>query len=127
MNRTEEFLKLRPQIKRIKQDLDTLEIEQFQNDTLRPILKVQHDLLLALFHTSLTKHKTPFDELSTEKKEEKLNELFQKNLSFKNQSLGAILGLLTAEEFTTYQNDASAYNRRIITMLKQRIMSTYLF
>ncbi len=125
MNRSEELLKLRPKIKRIKHDLNTLSVEQFQNDTLRPILKIQHDLLLALFHTSLNKHKTQFDELTTEKKEEKLNELFQKNLSFKNQSLGAVLGLLTAEEFTAYQKDPSVYNRRIITMLKQRVMSTY--
>ena len=125
MNRSEELLKLRPKIKRIKLDLNTLSVEQFQNDTLRPILKIQHDLLLALFHTSLNKHKIQFDELTTEKKEEKLNELFQKNLNFKNQSLGAVLGLLTAEEFTAYQKDPSVYNRRIITMLKQRVMSTY--
>lgn len=125
MNRSEEILKLRPKIKRIKYDLNTLSVEKFQNDVLRPILKFQHDLLLTIFHTSITKYKLQFDQLTAEEQKSKLNQLFQKELSFKNQSLGTILGMLTTEEYTTYLTDASAYNRRIISMLKQRILSTY--
>lgn len=125
MNRTEELLKLRPKIKTIKKDLDTTEIEQFQNDTIRPILKFQHDILLTIFHDSLAKHKIQFNDLKLEEKEAKLDQLFQKNLSFKNQSIGAVIGMLTKEEFVHYSSDTSTYNRRIVTMLKQRIMSTY--
>jgi len=125
MNRTEELLKLRPKIKTIKQDLNTSEIEQFQNDTIRPILKFQHDILLAIFHSSLAKNKTQFNDLKLEEKEAKLDQLFQKNLSFKNQSIGAVIGMFTKEEHTIYSSDTSSYNRRIVTMLKQRIMSTY--
>ncbi len=125
MNRTEELLKLRPKIKTIKQDLNTSEIEQFQNDTIRPILKFQHDILLAVFHDSLAKNKIQFKDLKLEEKEAKLDQLFQKNLNFKNQSIGAVIGMFTKEEHTTYSSDTSSYNRRIVTMLKQRIMSTY--
>jgi predicted Zn-dependent peptidase len=125
MNRTEEILKLRPKIKTIKQDLNTSTIEQFQNDTLRPLLKFQHDILLAFFRACLDKNKVRIEELSKEEKEAKINQLFQKDLSFKNQSLGAIIGLLTVEEYIIYAEDISSYNRRIVTMLKQRIMSTY--
>ena len=125
MNRNEELLKLRPKIKTIKRDLKTSEIEQFQNDTIRPILKFQHDVLLAIFHASLSKNNIQFDNLKTEEKEIKLNQLFQKNLSFKNQCIGAIVGMFTAQEFIDYTNDTSAYSRRNITMLKQRIMSTF--
>ena len=125
MNRTEELLKLRPKIKTIKQDLKTTSEEQFQNDTLRPILKFQHEILLALFHACLLKNKSRFDDLSLEEKEAKINMLFQKDLSFKNQSLGAVIGMLSVSEYTVYTEHASAYNRRIITMLKQRIMSTF--
>jgi hypothetical protein len=125
MNRTEDLLKLRPKIKTIQQDLNTSETEQYQNDTLRPILKFQHDILLCLFHASLTKNKARFTELSLEEKEEKLNQIFQKDLSFKNQSIGAVIGMLTLDEYEVYISDMAAYNRRIVTMLKQRIMSTY--
>ena len=125
MTRTEELLKLRPNIKTIQQDLNTSSMEQFQNKTLRPILKFQHDILLVLFHACLAENKSAFTGLTTEEKEEKVNQLFQKNLRFKNQSIGAIVGMLTVEEYTIYAEDTSSLNRRIITMLKQRIMSTY--
>ena len=125
MNRTEELLNLRPKIKSIQQDLNTSDLEQFQNDKLRPILKQQHEILLALFQSSLSRDKVPFAELKAEEKRSKLNQIFQKDLSFKNQSVGVVIGMLTVDEYTVYTKDTSSHNRRIITMLKQRIMSTY--
>ena len=125
MNRTEELQKLRPKIKSIQQDLNTSDLEQFQNDKLRPILKQQHEILLALFQSSLSRDKVPFAELKAEEKRSKLNQIFQKDLSFKNQSVGVVIGMLTVDEYTVYTKDTSVHNRRIIAMLKQRIMSTY--
>ena len=125
MNRKEGLLKLRPKIKTIKRDLNTIGIEKFQNDTIRPILKFQHDILRAIFQDSLTKGKIQFDNLRLEEKEAKLDQLFQKNLSYKNQSIGVVIGMFTKEEYTTYSSNPSSYNRRIVTMLKQRIISTY--
>ncbi len=125
MNRTEELLNLRPKIKSIQQDLNTSHLEQFQNDKLRPILKLQHEIVLALFQSNLFRNKVLFAELKVEEKRSKLDQLFQKDLSFKNQSIGAVIGMLTLDEYTVYTKDTSAHNRRIITMLKQRIMSTY--
>ena len=125
MNRTEELQKLRPKIKSIQQDLNTSHLEQFQNDKLRPILKLQHEIVLALFQSNLFRNKVLFAELKVEEKRSKLDQLFQKNLSFKNQSIGAVIGMLTLDEYTVYTKDTPAHNRRIITMLKQRIMSTY--
>jgi len=125
MNRNEELLKLRPKIKSIQQDLNTSDLEQFQNVKLRPILKLQHEILLALFQSSWSRNKVPFAELKAEEKRTKLDQLFQKDLSFKNQSIGAVIGMLTVDEYTVYTKDTSAHNRRIITMLKQRILSTF--
>jgi len=125
MNRTEELQKLRPKIKSIQQDLNTSDLEQFQNDKLRPILKQQHEILLALFQSSSSRDKVPFAKLKAEEKRSKLNQIFQKALSFKNQSVGAVIGMLTVDEYTVYTKDTSSHNRRIITMLKQRIISTY--
>ena len=125
MNRTEELLNLRPKIKSIQQDLNTSHLEQFQNDKLRPILKLQHEIVLALFQSNLFRNKVLFAELKVEEKRSKLDQLFRKDLSFKNQSIGAVIGMLTLDEYTVYTKDTSVHNRRIIAMLKQRIMSTY--
>jgi hypothetical protein len=125
MNRTEELLNLRPKIKSIQQDLNTSHLEQFQNDKLRPILKLQHEIVLVLFQSNLFRNKVLFAELKVEEKRSKLDQLFRKDLSFKNQSIGAVIGMLTLDEYTVYTKDTPAHNRRIITMLKQRIMSTY--
>ena len=43
--------------------------ELFQNDVLRPILKLQNDLVLAVFLNYLAKNKMAFKNLTPEKKE----------------------------------------------------------
>ena len=44
--------KERPILENIVKD-DTLEIESFQNKTLRPIIKMQHEILIACFNNYL--------------------------------------------------------------------------
>ena len=51
--------KERPIIKNIVSD-KTLPFETFQNVTLRPIIKMQHDLILALFQSYVQKKKIVF-------------------------------------------------------------------
>ncbi|HBN03255.1 MAG TPA: glyoxalase [Bacteroidetes bacterium] len=125
MNRTEDLLKLRPKLRRIKNELNSTLVEKFQNSTLRPILKFQHDLLMLVFHTCLIKNKILFENLSESEKESTLTQLFQKELAFRNQSLGIIIGLFTLEEYSHFAQEPGAYTKRITAMLKQRILSTY--
>ena len=125
MNRTEDLLKLRPKLRRIKNELNSTLVEIFQNSTLRPILKFQHDLLMLVFHTCLIKNKILFENLSESEKESTLTQLFQKELAFRNQSLGIIIGLFTLEEYSHFAQEPGAYTKRITAMLKQRILSTY--
>jgi len=125
MNRTEDLLKLRPKLRRIKNELNSTLVEKFQNSTLRPILKFQHDLLMLVFHTCLIKNKILFENLSESEKESTLTQLFQKELAFRNQSLGIIIGLFTLEEYSHFAQEPGAYTKRITAMLKHRILSTY--
>jgi hypothetical protein len=125
MIRTKVILKLRPEINRINTELDSTVVEKFQNNTLRPILKIQHDLLILVFHSCLIKNKILFEKLSESEKESTLNQLFQKDLAFRNQSLGIIIGLFTLDEYHSYEENSGDYTKRITTMLKQRILSTY--
>ena len=125
MIRTKVILKLRPEINRINTELDSTVVEKFQNNTLRPILKIQHDLLILVFHSCLIKNKILFEKLSESEKESTLTQLFQKELAFRNQSLGIIIGLFTLEEYSHFAQEPGAYTKRITAMLKQRILSTY--
>ena len=69
MSSRDTYLKsLRPDIltKTIKTEMSTE--EYFQNTVLRPIIKFQNDLLIAVFLQFCTKYKNVFFDLSTEKK-----------------------------------------------------------
>lgn len=59
---------IRPIIKEISTTLNKTVEEQFQNKTLRPIIKLQHDLLLAYFQAYLSKINFQFEDLSKVKK-----------------------------------------------------------
>ena len=69
MSSRDSYLKsLRPDIltKTIKTEMSSE--EYFQNTVLRPIIKFQNDLLIAVFLQFCTKYKNVFFDLSTEKK-----------------------------------------------------------
>ena len=99
----------------------TQEVEKFQNQVLRPVLKQQHHLLLAHFHTILQRRKISFDSLSTEDKDQLINTMLSKDNTFKNIQTGMIIGLLDLNEFKCYERHQKEYNRRILQMLKKRL------
>ncbi|MBF4984411.1 hypothetical protein FNJ87_08750, partial [Nonlabens mediterrranea] len=55
-NRDEYLVALRPEIPNARVSDEMSIDEQFQNRTLRPIAKLQHDLLIAVFHNYIKKH-----------------------------------------------------------------------
>ena len=117
-------LTIRPQIKKIGSLEGKKEVERFQNKTLRPILKLQHDLIMAYFDSYLSKRKVKYLEKTPEKKHAFIDTLFVKDQQFKIEVKAFILGLFTVEEFKLYLEISADANKRILTMLKQRIQST---
>ena len=117
-------LTIRPQIKKIGSLEGKKEVERFQNKTLRPILKLQHDLIMAYFDSYLSKRKVKYLEKTSEKKHAFIDTLFVKDQQFKVEVKAFILGLFTVEEFKLYLEISADANKRILTMLKQRIQST---
>ena len=97
--------------------------EKFQNETLRPILKLQNDIYLDLFANYATRQKPDFQEISAEKKRNFIVQSLQKDSVLKNTLIGITIGMFTAEEVKTYLSDTKSYNKRIITMLMERIKS----
>ena len=109
----------RPNIKGIINS-ETQEIEKFQNQVLRPILKQQHQLLSVHFHMVLESHKINFLMQSPEVKNQLIDRMLSKNHTLRNIQIGMIVGMLSLEEFASYAKYQREYNRRMIQMLKKR-------
>ncbi|SDS52738.1 hypothetical protein SAMN04487764_2422 [Gillisia sp. Hel1_33_143] len=118
-----ELLKARPIITSAKvSDNMSLE-EQFQNKTLRPIAKLQNDLLIEVFRNYIKKHKNAFHNFSIEKKFLFIENAIQRDIKFRNSLKGIIIGQFTIDEYLTYIENSSALNKRMMNLVKERILS----
>lgn len=100
----------------------TLE-EAFQNQTLRPILKIQNDLLIQVFINYAVKQKSVFFTLSPEKKLNYIEHAIHRDEKFRNSLKGMIIGLFSINEYTDYIKNSSNLNKRMMNMLIERLQS----
>lgn len=101
----------------------TTETEIFQNKTLRPILKLQNDLYFSLFINYALRQKADFSSLSISKKQIFIEQSIQKDAVLKNTFIGITIGMFTLEELKIYESESKVFNKRIITMLIERLKS----
>lgn len=101
----------------------TTPAEVFQNQTLRPILKLQNDLYLSLFTNYALRQNADFNSLSVGKKNLFIEQSIQKDSVMKNTFIGMTIGMFTLEELEIYHSDSKAFNKRIIIMLIERLKS----
>lgn len=97
--------------------------ELFQNEVLRPILKLQNDLFIVSFMNHLTKNKIDFNTQSIDKKMAIIENIIQKDIKFRNALKGMIIGLFTADEYLQYTKNSSSLNKRMMGMLIERLKS----
>ena len=97
--------------------------ESFQNETLRPILKLQNDLFTATFFKYIEKNKIDFAVKTVEAKLVVIDNAIQKDIKFSNTMKGIVIGLFTTEEYAIYSNNASSINKRMMSMLLERLKS----
>lgn len=117
---------IRPVLKNIgKIENSSLE-EKFQNVTLRPIIKLQHELLIAFFENYLIRKKINFSDLRPLKKQELVSKIFKNDTMFKTELRGMIIGHFTFNEFIMYQTMTSDINKRLLIMIKERLLSVIL-
>ena len=122
-DRTSLLLAIMPSIDNIDKDLKSKEIELFQNQVLRPILKFQNSLLLHIFNDYINQFKGEFFKLSSQQKLSYIQELLSKNQRLRSIMLGTIVGLFTIKDYSFYRLNTTSLNKRIITMTIQRIQS----
>lgn len=97
--------------------------EKFQNQTLRPILKLQNDLFVAVFANQISKHKNDFYNLSVEKKLHYIENVIQKDIKFRNALKGMVISLFSLDEYAEYIQNSSSLNKRMMNMLIERLKS----
>lgn len=120
-DRPNDLLRIRPEIKKSQQFANMSVEERFQNETLRPILKLQNPLFLAVFHNYIEKRKGVFYSLGLEKKLNYIENSLNRDQKFGDSIKGMVIGLFTMEEYNAYSRNSSALNKRMMNMVIERL------
>ncbi|WP_407557492.1 glyoxalase [Winogradskyella sp. 4-2091] len=123
-SRLNNLLSIRPQILSAKVYETTSAEESFQNKTLRPIIKLQHDLLIAVFKNYIRKHKNVFLDLNLDKQLNYISNAIKKDIKFRNSLKGMVIGQFTVDEYEEYIKNSSALNKRMTNIIKERLIQS---
>jgi len=116
-------LDLRPLVPQAGVDGSTSAEEAFQNTTLRPVIKLQSDLLHAVVKAHVLGLNKAFDRLNIEIKYAFVDVLFLKDKVLTNKLIGVVLGQFTLDEFAAYAVMSSDLNKRIVGICLERFRS----
>lgn len=122
-SRDSALVSLRPEFSSASVNISMSAEEYFQNKTLRPIVKLQSDLLVEIFRNYIRKHKNVFYDLSVEKRLDYIENAIHKDMKFRNSLKGTIIGQFTLEEYREYTLSSSALNKRMMNIVKERLKS----
>ena len=117
--------KVRPVLKNLINS-NTTDLERFQNEVIRPIIKMQNNLLTVFFKNYIKNRKIEFDRLKSEDQENKIKTILTKDINFKNILIGSIVGHFDENEIEIYLKSTSELNKRIIQIVKQRLLDNYI-
>ena len=115
---------IRPLLKDLIHDEMTKD-ERFQNETLRPILKMQHELINLLMQIYIKNKKSVFYDLSLERRPSYIKKDLLGDPKIIHELRGLVIGMFTTDELTYYFENKGAINKRIQALLLQRICSVF--
>lgn len=122
--RDQKLLSLRPTL-----DLDSTgsgEMEFFQNGTLRPVLKMQHEVLLSFFKAYVKmQYGSGFEEKLQLEQRAFITNTLRTDVVLRNQLIGMVLGQFTLPEVEFYSSNTKDLRKRIGDLLVQRLHSAY--
>ena len=102
------------------------EEELFQNMVLRPVIKMQHDILILRVKSYFTSKRVMFNMMDKKKRTVAIEQAFLGDNAFKKEIQGMILGQLSADEFKGYLKSERSMNKRIIQMVRNRMLDSIL-
>ena len=112
---------LRPSIPSIDSERAVSPAEQFQNATLRPILKLQNELLLAAYRNYLQLRKNPLEGLTPGKQRAFVEHSVRTDLKFRNFLVGLMAGHFTLAEWEAFRQNEAELVRRTVGLIVQRL------
>ena len=122
--RSKHLIDIRPLIPSAKV-YDTMSADEaFQNETLRPVIKMQNDLFVAVFKNYISKRKNVFYDLKLPKQMAYIENAIHKDMKFRNSLKGMVIGQFTVEEYDIYIQNSSALNKRMMNIVKERLLSS---
>ena len=119
--RKTKLIELRPVISSISFNDQMSSGEHFQNKTIRPVIKLQNDLLVEVFKNYVKKHKNVFYTLTIEKKYIYIENAIQRDVKFRNSLKGIIIGQFTVDEYKIYIQNSSSLNKRMMNITIERL------
>lgn len=122
-DRKQQIMEMRPDLNSEVVLEKTGSEEHFQNSTLRPVIKLQRDLLIEAFKNYTRKHKNAFLKLSVEKRLLYIENAIQKDIKFRNSLKGMVIGMFTIEEYQDYTENSSALNKRMMSLVKESLQN----
>jgi len=115
------LIEIRPEI--LTKNNDSSLIEQFQNITVRPILKLLNNTIIQFSKTFISTLEISFDQMTTYEIENTLSNLFKKHPTFKVYLTGMVISYLSKNELNIYFENQKTINKRIYELLEQRLKS----
>ena len=116
--------KIRPHLPSSISEGELKEEELFQNMVLRPVIKMQHEILIIRIKDYFVSKKVLFNSLDQINKEKWIRNAFQKDTLLKKEIQGFILGQLSAKEFKEYLKNQKSINKRIVQMVQNRMLDS---
>lgn len=114
------WLALRPAVATSASTEPTDTVGGFLHRTLRPVLKLQNERLLATVADFLYDHHVPFRAASVTEQQRLLAELLTRNTKLRYTLVGLMVGVFTTEELDFYRLHRSELNRRLLELAVRR-------
>lgn len=111
-------LQIRPQI---NSQAASNPAEAFLHETLRPVLKLQNELLLAITRHFFNKRKVRYAAMDKAQRKQQIQHSIGKDNRLRGLLFGSIIGQFTVEELAFYLANESETNRRITHLLIERL------
>ena len=92
----------------------TLDIEKFQNQVIRPIIKMQHSLLIALFQDYIKQRNIDFIDLKKEKQLNRISTILKKDTNFKSIISGIVIGHFSLNELNFFVQNSSELKKELL-------------
>ena len=116
--------KVRPNLPGSLVEGNLKEEELFQNMVLRPVIKMQHDILILRVKSYFLLKRVVFNVMDQKKRTKAIEQAFLTDHAFKKEIQGMIIGQLGQDEFQQYLKFEKSVNKRIFQMVKNRMLDS---